>query len=279
MFTEKYGSDTLDWVHLNWMYRMMAMHPKNTFQVVIYNTSLAIRFFESASPDIVSYVPLHHVTLGALVTTQAEADAKIPALLRCPAAKWFAVVEPTEAITFRYDTDICHCGDLLKDHKAYGSRSMGVPMQDTYLHDLSFIELRGSTGPDARPVHPQWARQIRDECKEAGVDFWLSGWREFGPEPSIISDGSHGQSAWRNNSQKHICERGEHVYRVGPHRSGRLLDGIEHTPNRKASNEQPATPRSRTGKKVLPTQPQAHQADRPVHNFRGGKSTWVSVPH
>jgi len=182
---------------LDRIFAVMALTPKQTYHVVASNVARLkewadyARKFDNTDEEICDLnlkvngdwstpvklsegETIPNVHIGVHIRTQAEADAGIPALLRCPAAKWFAVVDPTEAITFRYDTDICHCGDLLKDHKAYGSCSMGVPMQDTHLHDLSFIELRGSTGPDARPVHPQWERQIRDECAEAGVEIRMN---------------------------------------------------------------------------------------------------------
>ena len=31
------------------------------------------------------------------------------------------------------------------------------------------------TGPGARPFDIQWARDLRDQCVEAGVPFWYKG--------------------------------------------------------------------------------------------------------
>jgi protein gp37 len=221
MFTEKYGSDTLDWVHLNWMYRMMAMRPKNTFQVVIYNTSLAIRFFESASPDIVPYVPLPNVMLGAHVTTQAEADAKIPALLRMPNVMPWMLLEPSEKITVSEWLEV----DTIVNHNGNGET------EEKLVTPLRFIELRGSTGPDARPMHPDWARQIRDECAEAGVDFWFSGWGKWAPYGM-----GKGQSIG-SKKRTVLDASGDAMINVGTVRSGRLLDGIEHNQQPKASKQ------------------------------------------
>jgi len=46
---------------------------------------------------------------------------------------------------------------------------------------LSLVVASGETGPGARPAHPQWFQDVRDQCVKAGVPFhfksWGSGWR------------------------------------------------------------------------------------------------------
>jgi len=38
----------------------------------------------------------------------------------------------------------------------------------------------GESGHDARPMHPDWARSLRDQCKAAGVPFLFKQWGEWG---------------------------------------------------------------------------------------------------
>ena len=72
---------------------------------------------------------------------------------------------------------------------------------------LDWIVVGGESGPGARPMHPQWARDIRDQCVAAGVPFHFKQWGEhvfehFGP------DGLRSR-----------------FVRVGKKRAGRMLDG------------------------------------------------------
>lgn len=39
----------------------------------------------------------------------------------------------------------------------------------------------GESGGDARPMHPAWARAIRDQCADAGVPFFFKQWGLWGP--------------------------------------------------------------------------------------------------
>lgn len=174
--------------------------------------------------------PLPNVAIGTICRTQAEVDHAAPLLLDMPNAGPWLRLEPSEGISFDFDSDVCHCGDLLKDHRAYGSCPGGVPMRDSYLYQgLRYIELSGQTGPDAAPMHPSWAREIRDECKAAGVPFRFVSWGQWVPY-----DDDH-WPAGLNFARDDIQDRDHtkfigdaEMYPAGPRKSGRTLDGVEH---------------------------------------------------
>ena len=42
-----------------------------------------------------------------------------------------------------------------------------------YFDRLDWVIVGGETGPGARPMHPDWARQIRDDCVAANVPFFF----------------------------------------------------------------------------------------------------------
>lgn len=101
----------------------------------------------------------------------------------------------------------------------------------------------------ARPLNPDWVRQIRDQCAAAGVRFVFEGWGEFLPwdadhipEGKSLSELGRGvnlkdgrmmpDGAWpvRDGlpvSKDDYMRYGCNFARVGPERSGRLLDGRE----------------------------------------------------
>lgn len=88
---------------------------------------------------------------------------------------------------------------------------------------LDLVICGGESGPDARPMHPDWPRSLRDQCKAAGVPFMFKQWGEWAPDmPHLRDDDGSIKTlpgiSWHNAN----------VFRVGKSRAGRLLDGEEH---------------------------------------------------
>ncbi len=88
-----------------------------------------------------------NVWMGATICNQAEADRDILKLLAVPAAKRFLSMEPLLGPV-----------DL---HAAY------LPCENA--DDIDWIIVGGESGANARPMHPDWARSLRDQCEAAGV--------------------------------------------------------------------------------------------------------------
>lgn len=58
-----------------------------------------------------------------------------------------------------------------------------VVLPDSFL-DLgrrAWVIVGGESGPHARPMHPQWAISLRDQCVEAGMSFHFKQWGEYSP--------------------------------------------------------------------------------------------------
>jgi protein gp37 len=84
-----------------------------------------------------------------------------------------------------------------------------------WLRDLDWVICGGESGKDARPMHPQWARDLRDQCKAAGVPFFFKQWGSHAPA-SIVLPGDH------------LPEDADHMLPSSKKAAGRHLDGIEH---------------------------------------------------
>lgn len=108
------------------------------------------------------------------------------------------------------------------------------------LSGIGFVIVGGESGPGARPMHPDWARDIRDQCASAGVAFFFKQWGEWqngsGLKPQndrvLCNDGmllgmdlSDASYEVRTNWANY---RSTVVSRVGKKEAGRLLDGREH---------------------------------------------------
>jgi protein gp37 len=74
----------------------------------------------------------------------------------------------------------------------------------------------GESGPGARPMHPDWARSLRDQCAAANVPFFFKQWGEWAPtnDPEI---------AKARGIRLEDC-----MSHVGKKAAGALLDGVEH---------------------------------------------------
>jgi len=97
-----------------------------------------------------------NVWIGVTVENQAMADERIPALLNITAAMRFVSVEPMLGpVDLSRYFGIVHADDM--DGLDYGEFG---PWRD----GLNWIICGGETGPGARPMHPEWARSLRDQC-------------------------------------------------------------------------------------------------------------------
>ena len=96
--------------------------------------------------------PLWNVWLGVSTENQQWADIRIPALLDTPAAVRWISAEPLLGPI-----------DLHTDPIEAGSPFWGS--------QLDWVVVGGESGPGARPMHPDWARNLRDQCQAAGVPF------------------------------------------------------------------------------------------------------------
>jgi protein gp37 len=50
------------------------------------------------------------------------------------------------------------------------------------LSGISWVIVGGESGPHARPMKPEWARSVRDQCEVAGVSFFFKQWGSYGDD-------------------------------------------------------------------------------------------------
>ncbi len=125
--------------------------------------------------------PPKNVWLGVSVEDQAVADARIPLLLQTPAAVRWASLEP---MIGPVDLTTSKGGTLwIGGQRGCGMKDRhGVHRHDERCRSgIDWVVLGGESGPGARPMHPDWARSIRDQCVAAGVPFYFKQWGEFRP--------------------------------------------------------------------------------------------------
>lgn len=198
---------------------------------------LALR--ETGAP----WPPRPNVWLGATVVNQAEADRDIPKLLAVPASVRFLSIEPLLGPIDLTRIELHKGGiDLAADapHEWRRVREVAVVMnalkgsKQLDMAPLSWVICGGESGPSARPMHPDWARRLRDQCAAAGVPFLFKQWGEFFPDPDDdrgvrpIGITSAGELLTNNAAFNAHAGDAELMFRVGKKAAGRLLDGRTH---------------------------------------------------
>lgn len=107
------------------------------------------------------YLPPKNLWIGATICNQEEADRDIPKLLATPAAKWFLSIEPMLG-----PVDLSRWLEPAGLDTDLGLSNPGIDL----------VIVGGESGPNARPMHPDWARSLRDQCQVAGVPFFFKQW-------------------------------------------------------------------------------------------------------
>lgn len=150
------------------------------------------------------------------VEDQRRADERIPKLLKVPARRRGLSCEPLlEAI------------DL--------ATWFWSAMTDDRRCAIHWVIAGGESGHGARPMHPDWARSLRDQCAAAGIPYFFKQWGEWKPVPWPMEDGQNlriNAAGWKTESRaagdRAELEGWPWMCRLGKTRAGRLLDGVEH---------------------------------------------------
>lgn len=189
--------------YLDWL--LLTKRPENVMSMIeqASGTYNAHTWFEGMD---------RRVWIGTSVEDQKNADKRIPHLLEIPARIRFLSCEPLLGpIDFR---------------KVPGFNQMGL--------DLSgwWVIVGGESGSKARPMHPDWARQLRDQCASAGVPYHFKQWGEYVPaavnvHATWIDKDVCGLSGSYVPPDHRLRIYGQDFAKMGKHNAGRILDGQE----------------------------------------------------
>lgn len=171
-------------------YAVMALCPQHTFLVLTKRAERMARYFAGLTvqrvcenyngdmdetADIATnfrkYWPLPNIWHGVTAEHQSAADERIPHLLRVPGKRFLSLEPMLSGINL---------------HAAAG-----------HLIDIHAVLLGGESGKGARPMHPDWARSVRDQCAEAGVPLFFKQSSGVRPEKLPLLDGArHAELPW-----------------------------------------------------------------------------------
>lgn len=136
------------------------------------------------------------IWIGVSAEDQRAAAIRLPALEATPAVTRFVSAEPL----------------------------LGPVDLSPWLPSVHWVICGGESGPGARPMHPDWALSLLDQCKAAGVPYFFKQWGEWCPPDHMPEDTF---MSWDVHNGTSAYDRSQ-PWRVGKHRAGRLLDGRTH---------------------------------------------------
>lgn len=202
--------------------------------------------FRKAETVFLSQSFLPNVWLGGTAEDQQRADERIPVLMKCPAAKRFVSCEPLLGevdlgkfiLRDNYFMTECPCGwfgsseycntDYMYQDTCDCPKCGNYTMEEYDDLSLDWVICGGESGPGARPMHPEWARSLRDQCKEAGVPFFFKQWGEWA-DFQVATSSDEIPATTIANGKMHTFDDKTEMIKVGKKKTGRLLDGVEHS--------------------------------------------------
>lgn len=194
LFHENVTDEMLDKI-----FAVMALSPQHTFQVLTKRPKRMrdyLRRMQDDDKDIQCWInaaydaipnlspcaaglmedqgwPLPNVWIGTSTENQDTANDRIQYLLETPAAIRFISAEP-----------------LLEEINMFAFlstklRNEALMVLGSQLPGLDWVIVGGESGPGARPFHIEWARQIVEQCAEAGVACFV---KQMGSNPFVNTE-------------------------------------------------------------------------------------------
>ena len=196
------------------IFTVIARTPHITYQILTKRPErmrdyMRVAGVATRTKHSLSMEPFPNVWLGVTVENQAMANKRIPILLDTPAAVRFVSVEPMLGrvdIAPWIGTHNCHHCYSIGSISAAGERFFdencqstedgilicprcgkpgGVGTWDSWMGrafdgpGLDWVISGGEMGPKARPMHPDWAQGLRDQCQAANMPFFFKKWGAY----------------------------------------------------------------------------------------------------
>ena len=133
------------------------LKPHHTYQVLTKRPGRAVAWWERHGRDLFGDIWPPNVWLGTSVEDQKRAG-RLTVLAQIPAPVRFASIEP-----LLEPVDVA-----------------------PWLDRLGWVIVGGESGPKARPMEPEWAERIRDDCAAAGVPFFMKQMAKRAPIPPSL---------------------------------------------------------------------------------------------
>ncbi len=163
-----------------------------------------------------------------LLTKRIENYGHLAPWIKAPSNVWLGVTCENQD-NFERRWDILHTISAPVRFISYEPALGPLSIRDWWIQP-EWIICGGESGPNARPMHPDWARNLRDECAASGTKFFFKQWGEWSAE-TVEGTEVELSTLPRNQAVAFGDGKTNHTRytRVGKAKAGRLLDGVEHS--------------------------------------------------
>ncbi len=136
-----------------------------------------------------------NVWLGTTIEDQFWAEQRLPLLLSIPSSVRFLSCEP-----------------LL------GPIDLSPWVNSPSLQPIDWVIAGGESGPKARPMHPDWAMQLLQQCNDYSIPFHFKQWGHWVPVEIAGNNGN-------NKLVSFASHRSVEMIRLPKKEAGRILSG------------------------------------------------------
>jgi len=113
-----------------------------------------------------------HWHVFQVLTKRSERLAEVACSLFWPQNVWMGVSIENQACTDRID----HLRRVPAAVRFLSVEPLLGRIRKLPLKDIDWVIVGGESGPNARPIDPNWVREIRNECVLANVPFFFKQW-------------------------------------------------------------------------------------------------------
>lgn len=107
-----------------------------------------------------------------VLTKRSKRLAQIAGDLPWPANVWMGVSIESAKYAFRID----HLRKVPAAIRFVSAEPLLGPLPALDLTDIHWLIAGGESGPNARPVDPEWLFDLRDQCRDRRVEFFFKQW-------------------------------------------------------------------------------------------------------
>jgi protein gp37 len=104
--------------------------------------------------------------------------ARISDKLRWPVNLWMGVSVESDVVVDRIE----HLRDTPASTRFLSCEPLLSPLPNLNLERIDWVIVGGESGKNSRPMHADWARQIRNQCMDAEVAFFFKQWGGHHPK-------------------------------------------------------------------------------------------------
>ncbi|MDX9856395.1 MAG: phage Gp37/Gp68 family protein [candidate division Zixibacteria bacterium] len=119
--------------------------------------------------DVMRRADLHTFQI---LTKRSKRLKRIASEIDWPPNVWMGVTVERREYVYRIK-DLCATGATVK---FLSLEPLLGPLSDLDLSGIDWAIVGGESGPGARPIRPEWVRDIRDQCEVQGVHFFFKQW-------------------------------------------------------------------------------------------------------